>query len=216
MSESLAVIDRTEKMLTQVEDLAKEITLGQFVIEQRFVQLGELLLTIRTESLYKNAGFASWGTYLKHLAKLVGRERSSLFGYTGTVEHLLPVVGREALELMGINKALLLKRGMKYSGKNPSPELLAKAVDPQVKANDFQTAVNDEFRIFVPTEEGTWHDMGFYCDADEWEEIQQAVETAKRVDPPISNQNSDSFQNKEVILRFAREFVSSYPGGSSK
>ncbi len=215
MDNALEVAGRSEDLLGKAENIAREITLGQYVIEQRFVQLGEILLEIKAGSLWKNAGFLTYGGYLNHLSRLVAKERSSLYNYTGVVEHLLPVVGRESLEKIGINKALVLTRGMKYSGKHPSPDLIATGENPHVTTAQFQAEVHEEFRIFVPTEDGTYRKLEFYASDDEWAELQQAMEVAKRVGP-VSNKNPDTYQTKEILIMWAQEFVSSHLPGASK
>jgi len=207
MTDALVIAGQSTALYNLVEHLAREIVAGQFEQEKRFVQLGAAILQIRSEGHWRNWGFKSFGAYIDHLRTIVGKERSTLYGYTSTVEALLPVIGQEKLEQLGINKALALRAGMKYSGKTPSPDLLAKAADPAVTTEELKGAINSEFRIYVPTEEGTWHELGFYCDDDEWLELEQAINATKRA-LNLSNTQAESYQIREVILAWARDFMS--------
>ena len=210
MNDSLEIAGRSAAVLALAESLASEIVLGQFQQERRFVLLGKAVLEIRTQSFWKNAGFGSFGKYIQHLSSVVNRERSTLYGYTATVESLLPVVGEDNLSAMGINKALVLAAGMKYTGRVPSEDLVNKATNPDTTAEELKSAVNTEFRLFLPEGDSKWRTFGFYADDSEWAEIQQAVETAKREDPPISNTLPEHEQLKESLLRLAQEFTAEY------
>jgi len=207
MTDALAIAGRSAAVLALAEGLAADIIRNQFQQEERFVYLGKALLEIRTNSYWRNAGFTSFGKYIQHLSSIVRRERSTLYQYTATVERLLPVVGEDQLVAMGINKALVLGAGMKYTGKTPSPDLIAKAAGSATTTEELKSAVNQEFRIYVPTEQGVWRELGFYADDEEFEEIKQAIEAAKRADN-VSNALAESYQIKRALLVLARDFMS--------
>lgn len=190
-----------------VESLAKGVVRSQLEQEKRFAQLAAAILEIRTGALWKNWGFKSFGAYIDHVRSIVCKERSTIYGYISTAEVLLPVIGQDRLEQLGINKALVLKAGMKYSGRSPSPQLLLTAADPSVTTEALKKAVNEEFQIYVPNEQGTWHELGFYADDEEWAEIEQAIKATKRAGA-ISNTLADSYQMKLVVLTWAREYMS--------
>lgn len=212
MTEALAIAGRSAELYMLVESLAKDVVAGQFEQEKRFAQLASALIEIQAGSYWKNWGFNSYGKYIIHLSGVVGKERSTLYGYAAVAERLLPVIGQEKLELLGINKCLVLSSGMKLTGRIPSVDLIDKAADPKVTAKELEAAVNTEFKLFLPEGDGKWRSLGFYADDSEWGEIQQAIEVAKREDPPISSTLPDHSQLKESLLRLAQEFVSTYGG----
>jgi hypothetical protein len=243
---ALAIAGRSAELYTLVEDLTKGVVLGQFEQDRRYVQLASAILEIRSGGYWRNWGeyvcvvcrkaspdhepncmrepesgeefqnFGTFGKYIVHLTKVVNKERSTLYGYLSVAETLLPVVGQDVLEAVGINKGLALRAGMKVSGRTPSKELMAKAADPAVTAGQLQADINTEFKIHPPEGEGKWRVLEFYADDEDWAAIQQAIETAKREDPPISNTLPEHAQLREVLLRWAAEFESTYGKGSSK
>jgi hypothetical protein len=56
---------------------------------------------------------------------------------------------------------------------------------------------------------GVWRDWGAYYEPDQWAEIQQAAELAKR-EVPIDSNLPDHVIRRDVLLAFAREFLGTY------
>ena len=53
-------------------------------------------------------------------------------------------------------------------------------------------------------------EFAFIVTAEERAEIEAAMEMAERIDPVIPNDMKKSARNKEIALRFAREFMATY------
>jgi hypothetical protein len=100
---------------------------------------------------------------------------------------------------------------VKHKG-NPPQTLIAQASDPQVGVEEFKAAVANE--THQPTDKaGKWWDYlgGFYCSPEEKAEFERAIQCAVDAEP-MSPEIPDWMRRKEVLWRWAAEFLSAYGG----
>lgn len=205
--------DRQRQMalLGHVDNLLDTAGQAHANLMRMYAQLGAALLEVRNTRAWMHRDHHSWNAYLKEASERFGRGRTALYGYVSVAEQLLPIAGHDDLVRMGVTKASALAQFVKTTGRRPSDELMQAALDNGVRIEDFQNQVHEEGHIF-PAERGKWHTLGFFADDSEWLEIKQAIECAKGVDPAIPNDMPEPAQVREVLLRFCREFVSTYGG----
>lgn len=204
--------DEAAEAIREAEALADDIRTHDRKMQADFVKLGSVLLRIRNEKHWITAGYKSWGAYIKSIGERIGKGRTQLFLTVSVVENLLPNVAEEDLTDIGITKSAALSQFSKTTGRLPPEELIEKAKDPAVSADEFRAAVNTEGRIF-PDEKGKWMELAFYATPDERKEIEEAIEAAKRMEQiPITLPDHERL--KLGILCMAREFVGTYGDGT--
>ena len=198
--------DLATQAKAEVDRLLDEISASEKKMHQNITKLGSLLLDIREKKYWIALGYESWGNFIKSLP--LGR--TQVFQTISIAETLTPLIGAESLEEIGISKAIELRRVVNATGCRPSEELLAKAKDPNVSVEKFRELAHKAITGDPPPTGSYMHLGGFWVTTDERKEINEAIEIAKRVDPLIPNNISESEQLKEVILRFGREFAGTY------
>lgn len=204
-------IEKAELINTQINRLLETIRLQRTTLNSNYVKIGQLLSEVRNDKLWIELGFKSFGAYLKTVEEKLDLSRNHLYLYMGTAEDLLESVGEENLVEMGIVKAATLRKAVKQSGKPPSDELIKKAIDPATKGADFDNAVATEYNFSNKHEDSTWYSMGgFFVTDGEREEINKAFRIAGLTDPVIPKDWSDQARSKEIVLRFSREYLSTY------
>ena len=143
--------------------------------------------------------------------KRFGIGKSQLYVGMGIARNLLPSVTEKDLINIGITKAGRLSKYVEQSGQTTIPEeVLQVARDPKKTSGDLDELVNSKLHN-VPNERGKWINLGgFFVTEDERKEIEESIEIAKGIDPTIPNTIPEWMQIKEVILRWQREFRSSW------
>lgn len=193
----------------QINGLLDSISSNELNLSKSYARLGRRLLEVQKGMYWHDWGFESFNRYVSSVGEKIGRGKSQVYAYVSVVERLLPYVSDTDLEAMGISRATELARFVKQSGRAITPSLLAAALDPDVKLDRLHTDVLEELHERGEIQ-GTWREYGgSYFLADEWKEVQAAIETAKRVDEDIVSQ-PDHIQRKMVLLSWCREFVSTY------
>lgn len=182
---------------------------GELRLATSYAHLGSLLLKIQSRKHWITWGYESWGKYIDYVRERLGRSRAQVYNVLSVAERLLPSISEVHLEQMGISKAQELARFVKQSGRVVPQHLLEKAIDPKVAITELHVDVLEELHE-KHDPKGQWFSFGgAYLLVEEKKEIQQAIELAKRVDPPIPHDQPEHIQIKEVFLRWAREFYSS-------
>lgn len=197
-----ATAEDIEKFLSSIKADEEELAAG-------YVKLGVLLLAVRSKRYWLLWNFTSFGSYLESIRQRIEKGRTQVYALIGAVEKLLPVVGEERLVQMGVSKAYELKK-LLSSGRPLSEDLIEKAADKSTGVQEIRAAVFEEQHAKAD-EKGRYFDFGgCFLSEDERAEIVAAIETAKRTDPPIQPDLPAWIQLKEVMLRFAREYQSTY------
>lgn len=193
-----------------VDSLLVQIHSSESILRRDFAQLGTLLLRIRTKKYWQEWGFESFGGYIDSIKDKISKGRTQLYGYISVADKLLPFIDSEDLGDMGISKATLLAQSVSKTGRAPADSILEAAKNPNVDAAELKSML---FTNENPEsgQLGKYYDFGgCYLTVDERAELEQAFEIAKHTDPIIPNDWPSHVQIKEIMLRFAREFVSTY------
>lgn len=206
--------EQAAQSLNRIAHLLEEICSNEQKLASNYARLGAELHNARTNKYWIGWGFRSWGSYIASIEQQYNRSRSQLYHFIGISEVLLPLLGGDTLAQIGSSKAGELKRYVKDSGRTVPQNLLDFALDPSKTVPQLHAKVMSE--LHHPGEDKTsWYEFGgFYLTADEKLEVEAAIRSAKHEDPPVPHDIADHAQRREVFLRFAREFQSSYPDNS--
>lgn len=198
-----------------------DVTLGEIArnehdLAYNWVRLGELLLRVRSKQFWllwadeQGQSFKSFSTYIQSLHGRVHKGRTQLYHCVGVAEKLLPFVSAEQLQAMGISKATVLKEAVAQTGRRPSETMIAKAVDPDVDIEELEATVFEEQHVKPEKKQRYWKLGGFYVTPDEKKEIEHAFDIARRTDPVIPKSTAEWAVLKEIMQRFAREYLATY------
>ena len=193
--------------LGRVEQLAAKLGAAEAILETGYAEFAQALLEVR-EKKYWMDGHESWALYLQNISEVYHLGRTQLYHQIAVVDMLQGVVSESDLNKMGITKAGVLAAIAK---KNTLPaEILSAALTEGTTAKDLKALEAQTFRN--ADEVGEWMDLefAFIVTAEERAEIEAAMEMAERIDPVIPNDMKKSARNKEIALRFAREFMATY------
>lgn len=203
---------RAGVLLQQIQAELEEVNRQETLLKRGYVRLGCWLSETRQNEYWRLWGFGSFGKFMTDLRERYEKGRTQLFHYTSVVEKLLPHISEADLETMGISKAIVLKNTVARTSVNVDAETVATACDPHVTEQGLKAFVHTRYDL-PPGEKpkGTWFDFGgFFLEADERAEIRRAMEVAEKVDPPVAVDLPDWARRKEILLRFAREFLGTY------
>lgn len=204
-----------DRQAAQAVGLEVESLLGRIVeqatgLESNYARLGSLLLTVRNERYWIILGHETFGSYLKSLRERLGTGRTQLYQMIAIADTLVPLLGEEGLSDIGKSKAIELRRIVSTTGRRPSEEIIEQAKDKNVTVDTIREMAFKEMHGEPPPNGSYLHLGGFFVTPDERAEIKQAIECAKHTDPLIPNDQPESIQMKEVMLRFCREFYATY------
>lgn len=193
-------------LLEQIYGQLANATANEFVLEQSWMKLGQLLLRCKDTEEWRKDSYDSFPQFMDALRIRFQRGRTQLWAYVSVAEILLPTIPADKLEAMGISKALELKRAMVQNGNKPIPaEMVEKALEPKITGKEVRAMMAEAFNL-APDEKGTWFDAGgFYVTPDERKELYVIIQAAKRL-LGIKNSVPEHIQRKEIILNWAREW----------
>lgn len=200
-----------QKIDNELKGLLTKIDENEQALTTNYVYLGLLLEQVRARKFWILYGAKSFGKWLTGLHGRVAKGRSQLYAVIGVAEKLVPLVGEEKLLQMGISKAQELKALVTAKPDRPiAKEVIDVAIDPEKTREDLRVAISEHHDV-KPENAGTWRDLGgCYMTAEEWAELQHAFKVAERTDPPIPIAWPDWARRKEVMTRFAVEYVATY------
>lgn len=195
--------------LAEVETLVGQLSNAENELEKGYAHLAFLLKEV-SEKRYWEGEHESFGDYLGHLSQTYNLGKSQLYSYLSTARDLNGDVTEAQLNSMGISKALAV-RGQKNATGSISGTVMEAALDPQVTVRDIKKLIFEETNA-APTEDSAWMDldMSCYVSDEERREIQDAANAARHLDPPINDELKTHQVRKEILLRFAREFLGQY------
>ena len=204
----------SEQALNFLKALDREATnLGETNsdLENGFVTLGFSLLEA-AEMRYWQIQYKKFRDYIEDLAPKCGKTSDQLHRYFLTVRDLSDTFTKEQLQLMGITKAMFIRGKKDYLVIMPQ-EVVDAAVNPDVTVAELKE-ITSKF-LNEPEDDGDWMDLGaeFYVSAEERATLEDAIKSAMHTDPVIKLTNSKSAQMKEVVLRWAMEFLGSHGSG---
>lgn len=194
----------------KIESLLGAIKTGELNLATNYVQLGNQLLTVRSNKYWVPLGFGNFGKYIESVKDRIQIGRTQLYLYISTVEKLLPSVNESQLNQMGISKAVELQRVVSQTGAQPPQELIDFALDPNVTREGLKGEVYKHLNITTPADTGIYFEIGCYVTQEEREEIQRGLDVATKVDPVIPTDWPENNRKKEILLRLVREFLATY------
>lgn len=208
MTDSTALAVGREK-LAEVETLAKKLAAAENMLEKGYAQLAFLLEDV-AEQRHWIGTYDSFGDFVEHISATYSVGKSQLYNYRAAARDLEGAVTPEQMDTMGISKALALREGRNSMGSVPE-NIITAAMDPKVTVKDIRKLLFDAGHVTAP-EEGTWMDLDYSCYVtdEERKEINDAANAARHMDPPIQESLPVFVQRKEILLRFAREFLAAY------
>lgn len=175
-----------------------------------YVQMGIKLESVRARQYWILWGHQSFGRYIDTIKEKVHKGRTQIYATISVAEKLLPHVSESDLEKMGISKALELKKLVSKTGCAPSPEILAKALDPKVDLKELRAEIFKN-QNSIGEDKGVYFDLGgFWVTEEEKKEIEDVFQLAAKTDPVIDKALPEWAQRKEVIQRLCMEFQSTY------
>lgn len=194
--------------LAKVEELAKKLGQAETLLERGYAQFAQALLTVQKHKYWEDS-FVSWGDYLDNVTTKFNLGRAQLYHKLSTVKQLQESVSLEDMTEMGISKATVLANVHSKYGSLPSGSVeMAKELTVKELKQSLAEALH------TPEEDHMeWMDLGyaFYVTPEEKAEIVAAEKAAREQDPAISTSLKDFMQKKEIVLRFVREFLATYP-----
>jgi hypothetical protein len=208
MTEALVNVLAQTK-LAEIDTLAAKLGAAETMLEAGYGQLAFLLKETR-DNKYWIGVYDSFGDFIAHLRDTHSLGKSQLYKYMFTASELGGIVTPEQLSAMGISKAVALS-DIKAQDGTISDAALAAAADPKVTVKDLKRMLFESNNT-LPPEEGEWLDCGFefYVTDEERKLLQDAAIAARHTDPVISEQLTDFMQRKEIVMRWAREFLTTY------
>ena len=208
MEQAIELATAQEK-LAEVETLVKKLVAAENTLEQGYAKLAFLLEDV-AENRYWHGTYESFGDFVTHISTTFNIGKSQLYNYRSAARDLEGAVTQEQMDTMGISKALALREARNNTGDVPQ-NVIEAALDPKTSVKDIKKLLFDAGQITKP-EDGTWMDLDFSCYVtdSEKQEIQDAANAARHLDPPIQESLPPFVQRKEILLRFAREFLAAY------
>lgn len=191
--------------------------------EKTNAEVGELLWITAEKKYWRQLGeYKNFDEYLKSLASLYRRGRTQLYYYFSTVKALRARgVTNDEINQMGISKAIVLYKAMLshealkgFSEPQTVPEVIVHtALNPAVTKADLNKAVAEKLELMELEKDASWYDLGgFPATKEEKLVLDSAWEAAMRTDPVIQdNKRTPSAVTRQVILRFAMEYLNSHP-----
>ena len=215
MNDSIVSDSMAWAKLNDVDVLAAKLGAAESLLEEGYAQFASVLLDVQ-ENLYwqlldiDGAPCPSWGAYIAHIVEKFHMGKAQLYHKIAVCRQLKGVVAEKDLTDMGISKASVLADVHRATGK-VTAEAVAAAKRDGVTVKDLKTALAQESHL-PEQESGEWLDlnMAFYVNAEEKATIQDAIQAARQMDPPVSNTIKDFQQRKEIMIRLASEFLSTY------
>lgn len=204
MTEQLA-----QNALSTVEVLAEKLGAAEGMLERGYAEFAEALMVVQDNKFWLPA-FPSWGKYLASVTERHKMGQRQVYHKVAVVKELRGSVSIADMTEMGISKASVLADIHRLNGS--LPENAVEQAKLATTTKELKKALAEA--LHLPEEEiGGWMDLefGFMVTDEERREIQDALDLARRIDPPVSTSLKDFQQRKEVCLRLCREFLATYP-----
>lgn len=210
MEALMSVVAQTK--LAEVETLVAKLAAAEGQLEVGYAKLAYLLDDV-AQHRHWDGTYKSMGEFMDHISTTFNISKAQLYNYRAAAHDLGDSVTEEQMNTMGISKALALRQAKNNTGSIPQ-NVMDAALDTTVTVKDIRKLMYDAGTITKP-EDGTWMDLDFSCYVSDEEraEIADAQKAAIQMDPPISQALREFQQRKEILLRFAREFLAAYAVG---
>jgi hypothetical protein len=203
-------LQEAQQIKDEIDQIALDIEQDGRTLDTSWVKLGARVHKVRSKKYWKTYGARSFGSYVMSLEPKIKRKRSQVYVVVGVVETLGSQISEEVLEKMGVSRAYELKKYAVKSGKLVPQELIDSALDREKDIDQLRAEVATELHEEIP-DKGSWYDLGgFFVSDDEKLVLDDTIQMTKAIDPPIAHDIPEWQQTKEVLLRWAMEFRSTY------
>jgi hypothetical protein len=202
--------DDSDGLRKEIDSILLSIRNQELTLATSHARLGWKLLKVQKQQHWKQWGFESFGKYIDSVKTYIHRGRASIYNCISVAEKLLPSISEKDLDHMGISRAQELARFVKQSGRSVPEHLLNLALDDSKRIEELHVAVLEELHE-KQDPKGSWHDVGgFYALPEEKKELEQAYNHAKNM-LQLGSDAPEHQVRKEIILAWARDFVSTNP-----
>ena len=207
MSDEIREIN-SESRLQAVDQKAAILALAEDRCERGYAQLGWMLLEVAQLHLWR-VNHTTFRDYLRRVAMVSKKTAETLQRYILTVRDLSDTFSCAQLEEMGISKAMKLRQAKDYAIVLPKV-LVDAALDSRTSVKELHKLISITLRL--PEDEGDWFDLSaeFYVNAEERATIEDAISAAEHCDPVTKRNISSSMQRKDIVLKWAMEFLASH------
>jgi len=204
MSEQLS-----QNALARVDILAEKLGAVEAILENGYAEFAEALLLVQ-DNRFWHPLYKSWGSYLTYITEKHKMGTRQVYHKVAVVKELRGSVSISDMTEIGISKASVLADIHRLNGS--LPEDAVEKAKAAASTKELKKSLAEA--LHLPEEDiGGWMDLefGFMVNDEERREIQDALDLARRIDPPISTSLKDFQQRKEICLRLCREFLATYP-----
>lgn len=161
---------------------------------------------------YWRGSYESMGQFMAHISDTYNIGRAQLYNYRSTAVALLEAgVTEKEMDKMGINKAKELAKAAKKNDGHVPAKAIETALKPKTTAKDVRQVLFKALNI-VPDENTNWFDLDFssYVTEEEQKTFEDAANAARHGDPVISEKSEPHVQRKQILLKWAQNFLASY------
>jgi hypothetical protein len=213
MSDEIRNVPADER-LEAVRHRAECLAVADKDVEKGYAQLGLMIFEVAELQLWR-LHHETFRDYLRSLAMVSKKSAGVLHQYFLTVRDLIDTFTPAQLEVIGITKAIRLRAAKDYAIVLPAAVVSA-ALDPLVSVKDLKKVIGEALKM--PEEDGDWMDLdaAFYVSAEERATIEDAINAAEHCDPVTKRTISASMQRKDIVLKWAQEFLATYPPSEVK
>jgi hypothetical protein len=199
-----------DEALNAVSHTAISLAVNEDTCERGYASLGWLLLEV-AEMQYWKIRHDTFRDYLKSVAMDSKKSPGQLHQYFLTVRDLSDTFSRNQLELMGITKAMQLRKAKDYAIVLPVVVVNA-ALDSNVTVKELKKIISTTLKM--PEEEGDWFDLEaeFMVTLEQRKLLEDAISVAMHTDPITKVTISKSAQMLDIMTKFAMEFLGAHSG----
>jgi hypothetical protein len=197
-----------EYVLGRVNNQACGLSEAEDECERGYATLGWLLLEV-SEMQYWRINHDTFRDYLREVAMVSKKSAAVLHRYFLTVRDLSDTFTLAQLEVMGISKAMKLRQAKDYAIVLPQT-LFEAALDSKITVKDLHKLIATTLKM--PEESGDWMDLdfSFYVSPEDRATIEDAIKAAEHCEPATKKTISASMQRKDVVLKWAMEFLGAH------
>jgi hypothetical protein len=194
-------------LLARVDSLLDSYRANRESLHRNYVEVSLAMVEVKKTRAWL-ARAHSWDQYVKDCGERLGKKRTVLYAGVSVIERLSPYVETKQLVEMGISKSQPLAQYVKQKGTKPPDNLMSKALDPSVSAEQFRADIARETHQPVD-EKSKWRTIGFFCTDDEWAEIERAFALARR-EGQIDENLPENLVQFRTISAMAKECIGSW------
>lgn len=194
----------------QVEREASFLQAGEINLLKGYAKFARLLLLVKLNEGWREAGQSSFNAYVLTLSEKYGRSPQQLYAYIAVAEKLLPICGEEGLDAMGISKAQEIVKAARRAKKEIPTSLIAEAILDSTTVAQIRALAHQTFELGGERSKGKYVDLGgFYADPEQHKTFTEAVKISMRV-LNITPEMPEWQQRMRIILFWAQEICGTY------